>query len=49
MAVLLRSFKVHLSDTPIYWNIAGVAYPTISPEAKGHALPIRLEPLNLQS
>ncbi|KAI0092453.1 cytochrome P450 [Irpex rosettiformis] len=45
LAVLLRTFRVHASSQPICWNIAGVSYPTVGPEAKRQAMPLRLEPL----
>ncbi|KAI0698621.1 cytochrome P450 [Cytidiella melzeri] len=46
MAVMLRSFKMHASDKPVYWNIAGVNYPTVGPLDTKPSMYLRLEPLS---
>ncbi|PSR73475.1 hypothetical protein PHLCEN_2v10767 [Hermanssonia centrifuga] len=47
LAVLLRSFRVTLSDKEIVWNLAGVNYPTVGREASRPSMPLKLEPINL--
>ncbi|KAI0347504.1 cytochrome P450 [Trametopsis cervina] len=45
LSVMLRAFRFHLSDKEIYWNLAGVNYPTIGKESNRPAMILRLEPL----
>ncbi|KAI0347505.1 cytochrome P450 [Trametopsis cervina] len=42
LAVLLRSFKFHPSKKDIFWNLAGVAYPTVGKVALEPSMPMML-------
>ncbi|KAI0806598.1 cytochrome P450 [Fomes fomentarius] len=42
LSVLLANFKFELTDKPIVWNNAGVAYPTIGKESKKPEMPLKL-------
>lgn len=46
LAVMLRSFRFSLSDKEIYWNIAGVNYPTVGKTNEKPAAFLRLERIN---
>ena len=46
LAVMLRSFKVSLSDKEVYWNMAGVNYPTVGKIDNKPAQYLRLERIN---
>ena len=47
LAVMLRSFKFHSTGKDIYWNLAGVSYPSVDkePSTSEGVLPLKLEPL----
>ncbi|KIP02196.1 hypothetical protein PHLGIDRAFT_20511 [Phlebiopsis gigantea 11061_1 CR5-6] len=45
LAVMLRSFKFHLGDKEIYWNVAGVNYPTVGKNATKSDMFLKLERL----
>jgi hypothetical protein len=45
LAVMLRSFKFFLGEKPIYWNLAGVNYPTVGKSGGKPAMYLRLEPI----
>lgn len=45
LAVMLRSFKFSLSEKPIYWNLAGVNYPTVGDNGGKPAMYLKLEPV----
>ena len=40
---MLRSFKVSLGDKEVYWNMAGVNYPTVGKVDNKPALYLKLE------
>lgn len=42
---MLRSFKFHLGDKEIYWNVAGVNYPTVGKNATKSDMFLKLERL----
>lgn len=42
LSVLLANFKFELTDKPIVWNNAGVAYPTVGKESKKPEMPLKL-------
>ena len=43
LAVMLRSFKFTPSDKEVYWNLAGVNYPTVGQAGSKAALYLKLE------
>ena len=43
IAVMLRSFKFSLSKREIYWNLAGVYFPTEGKESSKPAAYLRLD------
>ena len=48
MATLLSTFRFSLAkgeNAKIYWNRAGVAYPTVGPNGKKPSLPVTIEAL----
>ena len=45
LAVMLRSFKFLPGDKDIYWNMAGVNYPTIGKAGSKPAMYLKLERL----
>ncbi|KAI0737451.1 cytochrome P450 [Daedaleopsis nitida] len=45
LAVLLTSFCFEMSDKPIVWNYAGVAYPTIGKTSTKPEMPLRVSRL----
>ena len=47
LAVLLRSFRFMPSDQEVYWNLAGVNYPTVGKDGVKAALPLKLEPVKV--
>lgn len=47
LAVMLRSFRFLPSDKEVYWNLAGVNYPTIGKYGTKAALPLKLQPLKV--
>ena len=40
---MLRSFKFSLGENEIYWNMAGVNYPTVGKASERPAAFLRLE------
>ncbi|KAL7282889.1 hypothetical protein ACG7TL_002304 [Trametes sanguinea] len=42
LATLLPTFQFDVSDTPIFWNAAGVAYPSIHEESTKPEMPMRV-------
>ena len=42
LAVLLRSFRFMPSDEEIYWNLAGINYPTVGKDGAKPALPLKV-------
>lgn len=42
LAVLLRSFRFMSSDKEVYWNLAGVNYPTVGKGGMKAALPLKV-------
>ncbi|KAH9899159.1 cytochrome P450 [Cubamyces lactineus] len=49
LAVLLSSFKFELSDKHIYWNLAGVMYPSVDVNGNHPELPMKVTPLKKES
>ncbi|KAI0373129.1 cytochrome P450 [Pilatotrama ljubarskyi] len=47
LAMLIPAFKFELSDKPIYWNAAGVAYPTVGAESNKSEMPLRVTRLKV--
>ena len=47
MSVMLRSFKFSLGEKPIFWNLAGVNYPTVGKDGDKPAMYLKLEPVKL--
>ncbi|EKM58872.1 uncharacterized protein PHACADRAFT_88318 [Phanerochaete carnosa HHB-10118-sp] len=48
LAMLITSFRLSLckgKNGDIFWNRAGIAYPTVGPDGKKPSLPLRVEPL----
>ncbi|KAI0659728.1 cytochrome P450 [Cubamyces menziesii] len=45
LAVLLSSFKFELSDKHVYWNLAGVQYPSVDSEGNHPELPMKVTSL----
>lgn len=43
IAVMLRSFRFSLGEKEIYWNMAGVNYPTVGKTSEKPAAFLRLE------
>lgn len=43
LAVLLSNFTFELMDKPIYWNMAGVQYPSADPRGERPELPMKVE------
>lgn len=48
LATLLSTFKFELSDKPIYWNLAGIIYPTAALGGKT-SMPLRVTLLKRES
>lgn len=48
LATLLSTFKFELSDKPIYWNLAGIIYPTAVLGGKT-SMPLRVTLLKPES
>ncbi|KIP09651.1 hypothetical protein PHLGIDRAFT_86237 [Phlebiopsis gigantea 11061_1 CR5-6] len=42
LAVLLRSFRFMSSDKEVYWNLAGINYPTVGKGGMKAALPLKV-------
>ncbi|KAI0370603.1 cytochrome P450 [Pilatotrama ljubarskyi] len=42
LAVLISTFTFELTEKPIYWNMAGVQYPSVDPEGKSPELPMKV-------
>ncbi|KAI0816023.1 hypothetical protein BC628DRAFT_1334538, partial [Trametes gibbosa] len=45
LAVLLNSFKFALTEKPVFWNHAGVMYPTVGEESKRPEMPLTVSQL----
>ena len=43
LSVLMANFKFSLSNQDIFWNLAGVYYPTVGPSSTQPALPLKVE------
>lgn len=43
LALLLSNFKFSATDKEVYWNSAGVTYPTVGPNASKAAMPLTVE------
>ncbi|KAI0763492.1 cytochrome P450 [Trametes elegans] len=43
LAVLFTTFKFELTKKPIYWNMAGVMYPSVDPSGESPELPLKVE------
>ena len=43
--MLLSSFKFELSDKHVYWNLAGVQYPSVDSEGNHPELPTKVTSL----
>lgn len=43
LAIILRTFKVTLSSKEVYWNVAGVNYPTVGKDGSRAEMPLMLE------
>ena len=42
LAVLLSTFRFELSDKSIYWNLAGVVYPSVQKEGSEAEMPMKV-------
>ena len=42
LSLLLSNFKFDLSDKPIVWNNAGVAYPTVGRDSRKPEMPLKV-------
>lgn len=40
---MLRSFRFHLGDKEIYWNVSGVNFPTVGREGSKPEMYLKLE------
>ena len=49
LAVLLSTFKFELSEKRVYWNLAGVMYPSIDLEGDHPQLPMKVTLLERES
>lgn len=45
LSILLSSFKFELTDKSIFWNHAGVMYPTVETESKRPEMPLTVSQL----
>ena len=45
LAVMLRSFKFSLAEKPIFWNLAGVNYPTVGKDSDKPTMYLKVEPV----
>ena len=43
--MMLRSFKFHPGDKEIYWNLAGVNFPTVGTSGSKPEMYLKLEKL----
>lgn len=43
LATVLRNFKLSLSDSEIYWNMAGINYPTLDKTGDKHCMTLKVE------
>lgn len=41
--MLISSFKFELTDKRIYWNMAGVQYPSADPRGERPELPMKVQ------
>ncbi|EKM59451.1 uncharacterized protein PHACADRAFT_249950 [Phanerochaete carnosa HHB-10118-sp] len=48
LAVMLRSFKFLPGEKEVYWNMAGINYPTVGRESNKPSMYLRLEPIGSQ-
>ena len=46
LGVMLRSFKFYPGDKEIYWNVAGVNFPTVGKDGTKPAMHLKLERLS---
>ena len=45
LAVLLSNFKFSQTGKEIYWNVAGVSYPSVGPDSVKPAMPLIVQRL----